>query len=285
VPSIRFRLDPARVRDVAARVREEYGPAARVVATDEVRVGGLGGFFAKRYLDVTVELAPAARTVGSPAAPMSAADGLAALLDDADRAESELPAVTGAPDGPPISTQSDEFSELLAELRRSVGAGPAEPPVVGSRFRAVAGALLAIAGLGDDPLVVARALVAELPAARLAVSGELHGDDRVDDRRSALAARARGVEQGAVVVVAVGLGRGGPASEAAASRLTVIAPDAAWVAVDATRKPDDTARWVRAVRAVAPVRDMAVLGCDLTGSPESVRDLGLRQAWSDEAVR
>ena len=49
MPSIRFRLDPAPLDRVAETVRERYGVAATVVSAEEVRVGGIGGFFEKTF--------------------------------------------------------------------------------------------------------------------------------------------------------------------------------------------------------------------------------------------
>jgi hypothetical protein len=54
-----------------------------------------------------------------------------------------------------------------------------------------------------------------------------------------------------------------------------------WVAVDAARKPEDTAEWVRAVDAVLAVDAVAATGASLTASPESVHALGLPVLWLD----
>jgi hypothetical protein len=100
VPSIRFQLDAPLAR-VEAHVRATYGTAARVVSVSEVRTGGVGGFFARRALDIVVDVpdaatapavqAHAAPASGSAAAPDSGGSrrgapvaGLAGLLADAD---------------------------------------------------------------------------------------------------------------------------------------------------------------------------------------------------------
>lgn len=275
MPSTRLRLEPKELRGAAARVRAEYGPEARIVAADEIRVGGIAGFFARRMYELTIEH-PGGWT--PPVAPLS---GIEALLAEAEREESALPSALPA-DAPPVSTNTDSFSNVLGSLTATVGVTLAEEPPHPSRFRAEPGALLAIAGLHEDALRVAADVAAGIPGAQLAIAGDLGGGaPRVDDRRGATALRARAVELGSVAIVAIGLGAGGPLAEANASRVGLLGADATWVAVDATRKHDDTARWVAAVRAAVPVREMAVLDAAQTESPESVHDLGLRQAWPD----
>lgn len=277
MPSTRLRLEPRELRGAAARVRAEFGPGARIVAADEIRVGGLAGFFARRMYELTIEHPEGGeRPVVAPQL-----SGIEALLARAERDESALPGVVPA-DAPPVSTNTDSFSSVLGSLTATVGVSVAEEPPHPPRFRAEPGALLVIAGLRDDALRVAADVAAGIPGSQLAVAGDLaDAAPRVDDRRAATALRARAVELGSVAIVAMGLGAGGPIAEANASRLVLLGADAVWVAVDATRKHDDTARWVAAVRRAVPVREMAVLDAPLTESPESVHDLGLRQAWPD----
>jgi len=283
VPSTRLRLDPKELRGAAARVRAEFGPRARIVAAEEIRVGGIGGFFARRVYELLVEHpddpnAEEPRPSAASAAPRMS--GIAALLEQADREESFLPGAAGAGSAQGVSTQSEVFSSLLGSLAVSIDAPVATAPPEPTRFRPEPGGLLAIAGLRDDALRVALEVAGRTPGAQLGVAGDLGGTlPRVEDRREAVSLRARGVEAGAIAIVAIGLGSGGPIAEANASRVPLLGADAVWVAVDATRKPEDTARWVAAVVAAAPVREMAVLDAPLTESPESVHDLGLRQAW------
>jgi hypothetical protein len=284
VPSTRLRLDPKELRGAAARVRAEFGPGARIVSADEIRIGGIGGFFARRVYELVIDYPEAVprteelRSAASTANPRMS--GIAALLEQADRDESFLPGVAGAGSVQGVSTQSDDFSSILGALAVQVDAPVATAPPDPVVFRPEPGGLLAIAGLRDDALRVALDLAGRTPGAQLGVAGDLGGTlPRVEDRREAVALRARGVEADAIAIVAIGLGSGGPIAEANASRVPLIGADAVWVAVDATRKPEDTARWVAAVVAAAPVREMAVLDAPLTETPESVHDLGLRQAW------
>lgn len=297
---IRLRLESRELSGAAARIRAEYGADARVVSVEEVRVGGLYGFFARRAYELVIEAADggaafsatlnsALREFASDAVPIAGAvqgvsrsSGIEGLLAEAERAEAALPTVVGGT-APAVSTQSDRFGDVLGSLANSIGAtgrrAPDDPPL----FRPTPGTLLAICGLRDDGLTVARSLALGLPNARVHVGGELSDGEfpRVDEHRAALAARARGVELGGVAIVAIGLGDGGPRAEANAVRLPSLGADLVWAAVDATRKPEDTSRWVAALRGAVSVREMAVLGSAHTESPESVHDLGLREAWSD----
>lgn len=140
--------------EIAARVRSEHGPRARIVAAERVTSGGLGiaGLFSKRYVEATVELPERGRRAApakDPARPLTGPDaeraftptpaqrvGLAALLADAEEAEegfaqesaSGSSAGTGAPAaaGPPafaapepepaVSTRSGAFADLMDDL-------------------------------------------------------------------------------------------------------------------------------------------------------------------------
>jgi hypothetical protein len=51
------------LEDLLDRVRAEAGPGAQIVAANRVRKGGLGGFFAKEYYEVVVDVADEANVV------------------------------------------------------------------------------------------------------------------------------------------------------------------------------------------------------------------------------
>lgn len=275
MPSIRFRLDSSALERLDQTVREKYGALARVLSTEEVRVGGIGGFFARRFTDVVVE-------VPDPTAPEQwTAIRLDDLIDRADRKDGPI----DASPLPPLSTESEAFTDVLDDLRRYASPRPegeraprrpARPVVV---LRAP-GDLVVIAGIGEDGLTVARALAAG-STAQVMPGGSVPGDDRVTDHRSAFAARARGVEQGLTTIVGYGIGAGEAELARHAAALAALRPDQLWIAVDASRKPRDTERWVTALSTVVSVQAMAVLRSDWTGSPETVRSLGIPEAWSD----
>jgi hypothetical protein len=144
VPSIRFRLDKPTLTGLAEQVRRDYGPDARIVATQETTVGGLGGLFGRKVVDVTVDLPDPAHLDGSHEFDMPTRVGLAALLEDADSQdfgaaagdpfEDLLRSGGGAVREPAVSTQGHDFASVLDALRIDVepsgetgGGTPARP--------------------------------------------------------------------------------------------------------------------------------------------------------------
>ncbi len=89
-------LEGPAIEPLLARVREEHGTAARIVKAERVRVGGVGGFFAKVRFEVTIEVTEAGAAAGGPSSSDDEPDlaGLAALLSATEDAErSGAPAV------------------------------------------------------------------------------------------------------------------------------------------------------------------------------------------------
>lgn len=357
MPSIQFRLESPSQSDIDAHVRAEYGPDARITSTEEVRVGGVGGFFARRYVDVVVDVpaqaphqdradahpvtqpvatsaptgatafqlqfeqqlqrmpvaqatapvpaaaVPAAAVAAAPAAPV----GIAALLDQADEFEARFaptttPMTTPVPVSPrypvtgsaipPVSTETEAFAHVFDELRSyvatsgSAGAATKRPTKRAPAIMTDAGDLVVIVGLGDDALVVATSLAKRIGTADVCVGGDIvvSGNPRVDERRGAMAARARGVESGRVTIVAFGLGEGGPTLAMRSAVVASLGSDQAWLAVDASRKEADTAQWVQTVRKTVQAQAIAVLRSAWTSTPDSVRALGLPEGWSDAVL-
>ena len=317
----RYHVEADSVDELNARILDQYGPDAAVVATTVVTTGGVQGFFARRTFQATVEVAD-----GTPndahSFDLPARAGIAALLDSADHGDAvdELPAVQRSPEvtrpvpvgdlaaariaptpgvaaGARTSTTVDEladahwapstatvdFAAILADLTLNTAvATPAiRPPVpAGPMPLRGAGDLVLVIGLGDDSLAVATAIANGAGASILRIAGTIDrpGLVRVDDRREAIASRAEGVRRERAVVVAFGLPRGGPTSESAI-QLESLHADQFWVAVDAGRKPDDTARWVTAVSAIVPVAAVMSWSPDETATPHSVSQLGLPVGW------
>ena len=227
--SRRFLLEGPTLPALQARVVAEYGANAIIVAAERVTVGGIRGFFARQHFEITVEVtAPAKRTRSAHAGlDISARLGIAALLDDADEAEAQLYAI---PATPRLSTDSEGFAQLMDELTFATGrtagstaryesatprpGGPtlatpppalARPPVPTPLTRA--GDLVLMVGLEHDPLTIARLMLRVAGAGALRVAGAAQPDriERIDDRRSALLARAHGVEIGHSIFIAYGL--------------------------------------------------------------------------------
>jgi hypothetical protein len=208
--------------------------------------------------------------------------GLDALLDGAD--DEDTVSYTAPDDGFPVSTSSREFANILDELEAvtaPVVAKQPHRPAPAPKLLAAAGDLVLVVGLGTDALAVARAMAASVSKAELAASGALDspGLTRVADRRDALLARARGVERNETLFVAAGITSGGVHASAQATALAQLRADQVWAVVDASRKPEDTARWVRKVSSVVQLDAIVGIQREGTTTPETVNALGLPVSW------
>ncbi|QIK84290.1 hypothetical protein [Sanguibacter sp. HDW7] len=122
--SRRLLLEGPDLDALVARARREHGPRAKVVQAERVRSGGVGGFFAKEYFEVLVDvpdddgLVPGASAVG----PSSLED----LLDAADAAEARAAGVD-APPSAGLSTDGSDFAEVLDRVRALVAAQGVAP--------------------------------------------------------------------------------------------------------------------------------------------------------------
>jgi hypothetical protein len=201
-------------------------------------------------------------------------------------AESALEAEAGVRvEQPTLSTQSRRFEQVLNGVQAEIS--PPKPPTpetirIAPALSRLAGDLVVIAGLSSDAAAVTESLaVARGPYLR-GVGGELSLPGvRADDRRGAIGLRAAGVERGLPTLVVFGLGSGGPTLAASIEALRSLAPDQVWLAVDVSRKPEDTIRWVSAVRNAISVDAMAVVHGTFTASDTSAATLGLPEGWSD----
>ena len=296
----RYRLEGSSLDELNARVLAEHGPTATVVAVNTKTTGGVAGFFAQRSYEVEVEV-PDRGASDAHVFSAGARSGLAALLDEADVLEAEVPVFSAPPPArspeplqaaplhyeqvPRLSTTSANFDSIMADL--SVNTAQILPTVEGPAVfpRAPlsgAGDMIAVIGLGTDPLDVARDMSAALGRRALHVAGTVLDDGlyRLTDRRMVVAARAAGVREEHPVFVALGLPRIGFDDDAAFA-LHLIQADQVWVVVDVGRKPADTERWVRAVQAIVQVDAVAVVGSAATTTPNTVHDLGLQVGWSE----
>jgi len=286
----RYQVEADSIEELNARILEEYGPDAAVVATTVTTTGGLQGFFATRKFHATVELADGS-SGDAHVFDLPARAGIAALLDQADYSDdAHIGELTVADDlrrGPEsewkVSTSTVDFAAILADLTLNTAqsspaiAPPAPPSPLPLRG---AGDLVVFIGLGDDSLAVAQSVAAGVGASVLRIGGTIDRPElaRIDDRRGAIAARAEGVRLGNGVVMAFGLPRRGPTAESV-SELESLNADQFWVAVDAGRKPEDTVRWVRAVANVVPLTAVMSWAPDETSTPHSVSQLGLPVGW------
>jgi hypothetical protein len=148
------------------------------------------------------------------------------------------------------------------------------------------GDLVFVFGLRDDALTVAQSLSAAKPTIELGVAGTIGrpGSRHVGDRREALQARADGVRRGGSTIVAIGIGLAPADAEQYASILHDVIPDQVWIAVDLTRKPEDTRAWANTLaEAGGGIDAIAAIGSAYTTTPDSTSFLGIPVGWADAA--
>ncbi|MBF4992524.1 hypothetical protein ITX31_00150 [Arthrobacter gandavensis] len=307
----RFQLEGPSLDALKAQVLAEHGPRARIIAAEKVTVGGIGGFLARHHYEVTVELPPRGRRAAPVDADLPSRAGIGALLALAEEAEGGYrPAEPALPD---VSTGTNAFAELMADLSQNTGAParapasapapvpasfPQLPPGAGAGFPAPrqevpvplagAGDLVIVVGLGQDPLLVCESMAAAagFSAQTLRAAGAVDGSGvgRAGDRRAVATARAAGVLAGHPIFLAYGIGRGVSEIGRHTTLIAALAPDQLWVAVDAGRKAEDTAAWVGEIRAASVVDAVAVEGLEGTATPQTVNTLGLPVGWLDGAA-
>ncbi|MDM7990899.1 hypothetical protein [Arthrobacter sp. zg-Y877] len=237
-------------------------------------------------------LPPAVLPADEPAPAVSTDSTAFAQLMDTLAASTGAPASGSAAFTPGLQQQSMQLMNqgvpgqpVLGRINQSLepaqrSAVPMAPaPLTG------AGDLVMVVGLGDDALEVCRSMAdasgAGAAAVRIAGVLETDGVGRAADRRAVATARAAGVMAGHSIFLAYGLGRTGTEMGRHTTLISALAADQVWVAVDASRKSEDTAAWVGAVRSAAVVDAAAVEGIDTTGTPQSVNELGLPIGWLD----
>jgi hypothetical protein len=193
------------------------------------------------------------------------------------------------PAGPPVGRRSMLSGAEPAVAPGAAGAAAGNavpaPALVGADLPPAfvplrgAGDLIVVVGLEHDALEAATwiagatSMVRRLTPADRERSGAEHPAGTAG-RVDALRARADGVAAECAVVLVVAWS-GGAGLESHLQAIAASSPDQIWVAVDAGRKPEDTARWVRAVASVGSVDAVAALGMDTTATPSSVSELGL----------
>jgi hypothetical protein len=90
------------------------------------------------------------------------------------------------------------------------------------------------------------------------------------------------VRRGGSTLVAIGAGLAPSEAEQYAAVLHDVVPDQIWIAVDVTRKPEDTRNWARMVAdAGGGVDAIAAIGIAYTTTPDSTSYLGIPVGWAD----
>lgn len=146
------------------------------------------------------------------------------------------------------------------------------------------GDLVFVFGLRDDALTVAQALAVAHPSVEVGVAGTIGrpGTRHVGTRREAVQARADGVRRSGSTIVAIGVGLAPGDAEQYAGILHDVVPDQIWIAVDVTRKPEDTRAWAYSVaEAGGGIDAIAAIGVAYTTTPDSTSFLGIPVGWAD----
>ena len=166
------------------KVRAELGPDARITGAEKVRSGGLGGFFAKERVEVTVQV-PDAPTVA--AAPTAAAAPSAPVSTEAKRVSTPMSIL--------------DLADSISDVEQDVAAAAIPEPHVSTESASFASVLRRIAGEAD-----------------LAVAAQTAGDD--SEREPSLLDERLGaapMADGADTATATGATFSGPNSKALAA--------------------------------------------------------------------
>jgi len=252
-----------------------------------------------------------ATTSGQESAPRGS--GLAALLDAADSAElrdsgleaQDTPTPQNRRGRRTKSMDPSDFAKVLdsqafaiepANGRRAAArveearrrSCPAVPAVSSKQNQKTTvptllsgeGDLIVVVGPHTDALLVSARITGgtylRRNAGELAQELDLAAVSRrpITDRRGVLRARATAVEHNSTLLVALALGLPEERTEQLAL-LPVLEADQLWAAVDATRKPEDTAAWIQQLTAVRPVDGVLCLNAGYTSTPHTLHALGL----------
>ncbi|WP_136612009.1 hypothetical protein [Sinomonas albida] len=189
-----FLLRGTTLEDASRQASELYGPAARIVRAERVLDGGLGGFLGRRHVEVTVHIPddgdPAVVAV-EPAGPhvLTGRAGIAALLDDADRAEDEFLADASPLASPYGATSWPAPGGSLGGLADAGPAGaawgdadPDADPVAGSGARWAAAAPAAASSPAVGPAVADSTAAGSTRPGQAAVSTQAMGFDELLER-------------------------------------------------------------------------------------------------------
>lgn len=284
----RLQLRGDTMEGLQARVLNQYPAGSEIVEAAKVSTGGLFGVGARVHYEAIVEVpdnvivpsfTASQRNPGSH--PVPARAGVAALLADADKAETAMhaPATARTPE---VSTSTRSFDELIESLDRSTLAKDSQGAAAQGPGGLLTGPgdVILVAGLGADALTAVRTMAAAVGSSTMVTAGSFraHGTDHIVSRQGLLTAQASAVIAHEPVLVAFGLGTDGSLRTNA---LTELKADQVWAVVDATRKHDDTETWVKKVSWSAPIQFLAVINSQDTKTPETVNELGIPIGWID----
>jgi hypothetical protein len=120
-------LEGPDIEALLAQIRDDHGPAAKIVSADKVRRGGVSGFFARQRFEIAVEVDDPAEPAAAPALPAAAlpAAALPAGVPTRSVASSGLaPARRPASTGVGTSTGLTASNGSVASTRAAASTGP-----------------------------------------------------------------------------------------------------------------------------------------------------------------
>lgn len=141
------------------------------------------------------------------------------------------------------------------------------------------GDLVLFIGLGQDAIAPVKALSKQGHEVQIHGGGAISigNSDPINTRRDALVARADAVHKDQGIFVAYGLTSLTDEPQA----LSKMGADQIWVVVDASRKMEDTEKWVKTLSALVPITAVAVVGTSFTETPDTIQYLGGPVGWTD----
>ena len=298
-------LEGPDLHELLARVPQEYGTNATVVHAEQIRTGGIAGFFARQRFEIAVEVdvdepVDAHLTEFIPRSDIAACDAVLAVAGEADgpafglrqhpdRASATAPAVTAF-----ASVHREVAHASLAVVRST---DEVEYPVAGRngertapRMPREAGEILVLVGDAapayEAALQIARS--SRLPATRVLVASpdeavpRLPPSRRVTDvahARLHATALAVGTAPAIVVVTApIGLINDPGGRAWVADIIDAVGAADVWAVVDATRNTRVLHRWLRSLGPISALVAHEVAVADL---PLRVHDLGFPVAFLD----
>ena len=170
--SMRLQFEGPDIDALLERVKDEHGARAQIVHAEQRLVGGVGGFFARRQFEVTVEVDQASST--PPAVDeVQPIDSISDLLARADQQDGQAPRLVSSLDRPVPDVDSIAgvgFHALLAPLLATKSEPVVEvvaAPTVASSGRPLGAVYFALHAVGLPPSALCREPLP--PDARLAL--------------------------------------------------------------------------------------------------------------------
>lgn len=270
----RYQLSGSSLAELGAKALREYGPSARIVSSERIPAQGFAGFIGKAYYEATVEVSDSVNDVVELS---QEAGSDISIMDEASAETEDTVVIThGVADRDDAGSGEDQdFDEMIRTLREALRepsaaqqGGPQAPAVLNSP-----GAIVVVVGLGSD----AQAAAAQLGATD-ALSwdlGRFDGAALHEAKRDLRQRQASAVMQEVAVIVTAPLNLPRAEVRSGADHPTIREADQLWVAVDVSRKVEDTQRWLTVVAENRSIDGALLINTEKTLTPETGKSLGV----------